>query len=154
MLYIVFHIGAERYALESRSVVEVVPRVPLRALPKTPEYVLGILTYRGALAPVLDLCRLIGGNFARSWMSSRMMMVNYRPASGGEFLLGLVAEMITDTFDARQQAPVSAGIAAPQAPYLGPLLPEATGMIQIVRVDELLPEAVRALLFPPTEVAS
>ena len=60
MLHILFHIGPERYALDSREVAEVVPMVQFKEIPGAPDYVLGIFLYRGQPTPVLDLSRLAG----------------------------------------------------------------------------------------------
>ena len=44
-------------AIESRSVIEVLPLVPARPIPLMPDYVRGIFTYRGRLVPLIDLGR-------------------------------------------------------------------------------------------------
>lgn len=42
MLMLLFHVESDLYALDSRQVVEVIPRVLLRKVPYAPEYVAGL----------------------------------------------------------------------------------------------------------------
>ena len=55
MQLLTFTIGAEDYAIESRRVVEVVPFVAARPIPRTPDFIRGIFTHRGRLIPLVDL---------------------------------------------------------------------------------------------------
>lgn len=52
---VVFHLGGLRYGLTSTAVREVVRAVAVLPLPKAPPIVEGIIDYRGAVVPVLDI---------------------------------------------------------------------------------------------------
>lgn len=52
---VVVRLGAERYGLDSGSVVEVLPLAGLAAVPGLPPPWVGIVNVRGCLYPVLDL---------------------------------------------------------------------------------------------------
>ena len=60
MLLLTFRAGESLYAVDARQVVEVLPRVGLRAIPHSPEYLVGLLSYRGQVVPVVDFNTLIG----------------------------------------------------------------------------------------------
>ena len=60
MLLLVFRVAGDAYAVEAARVVEVVPRVELRALPHAPEALAGLFRYRGRMVPVIDLGVLLG----------------------------------------------------------------------------------------------
>src|SRR5439155_15788730 len=75
MMYILFSIGSDRYALDSSHVVEIVPRVELWQVPKAPSYVAGVFRYRGRLVPVLDLCWLMHGELCPSGFTTRIVLV-------------------------------------------------------------------------------
>ena len=61
MLLLVFRVAGDPYAIEATRVVEVVPRVELRALPHArPEALAGLFRYRGQMVPVIDLGVLLG----------------------------------------------------------------------------------------------
>ena len=56
-----FTAGGQTYAIEAGSVVEVLPAVPVRPLPAMPDYVLGVVAYRGTMIPVIDVPRRLAG---------------------------------------------------------------------------------------------
>ena len=60
MQAVVFQVGAERFAIDTTSITEVIPCIPARVVPAAPPALLGVIEYRGAVVPVLDLCRLFG----------------------------------------------------------------------------------------------
>ena len=68
MLYLLFQIGKDRYAIEARHAVEVLPFVDLEKIPQAlsapsapsqrPRGVAGIFNYRGQPVVAVDLCEL------------------------------------------------------------------------------------------------
>ena len=150
-LFLVFRIGDERYALQAIEVAEVLPRLPLKPIARAPQWVAGVFAYRGAVVPVIDLSALTFGQPAQARTSTRLVLVHYCPdAATPAQLLGLILEQATDTLrcDAAEFQPY--GLDNRQAPYLGPVRKDALGLLQWVRVADLLDEEVRALLFPPS----
>jgi len=82
-LFLVFHIGHERYALKATEVAEVLPRLPLKPIAHAPRWVAGIFAHRGAMVPVIDLSALTFGERprrgpARGWCWST---INLSPGS-------------------------------------------------------------------------
>jgi len=69
-LFLVFCIGDERYALQAIDVVEVLPRLPLKPIARTPSWVAGVFAWRGAVVPVIDLCTLAFGHGAKARTST------------------------------------------------------------------------------------
>src|SRR4051812_48300191 len=55
MLVLTFRVAEAPFAVAVARVVEVVPRVALRAMPHSPDYLAGLLHYRGKAVPVVDL---------------------------------------------------------------------------------------------------
>ena len=53
MLLLQFEIGNGRYALETNSIIEIVPLVNLKKIPTSPAYVAGLMNYRGEVIPVI-----------------------------------------------------------------------------------------------------
>jgi chemotaxis-related protein WspB len=148
-LFLVFRIGNERYALQAIEVAEVLPRLPLKPIPRAPDWVAGVFAYRGAVVPVIDLSALTFGQPAQARTSTRLVLVNYRPDETAEAqLLGLILEQATDTLRCNPAEFQPYGLDNRQAPYLGPVREDAQGLLQWVRVADLLDDQVRALLFP------
>jgi chemotaxis-related protein WspB len=152
MLMLLFYIGEDRYALETKRVVEVLPMVKLKALHHAPEYIPGLFNYRSHLVPVIDLCHLIRGSPCSSHLSTRIILVNYQgcrePSDRSSQILGLMAERVTDTLNKPETEFVDPGIKLDAAPYLGEMITDEQGMIQCVRVEYLLPESQQINLLP------
>ena len=145
MLFILFRLGKERYALDAGRVIEVVPRLPLRPQPGAPDFVAGLLNFRGKVVPVLDLGTLTLGAPCSEQLSTRIILVDYTLKSGVKRLLGLIAEAVTDA--AKREPHQFVAVATGQAPYLGKLALEDGGMIQCIQPEHLLPPEVERLLF-------
>ena len=97
MLFLIFRLDDDRYALAASEVAEVLPMVRLKRFPKAPPAVAGALDYHGAPVPVVDLCALMLGRAARPWASTRILVVTLPDAAGAPRLLGLLAERATET---------------------------------------------------------
>jgi len=142
MLFLLFQLGADRYALPVRHVREVLPLVELKKIPQAPPGVAGVFSFHGEAVPVLDLSEFILGQPARPSLSTRILLVHYR-----QHLLGLIAENTTETIRRDAADFIDAGVTVGSAPYLGPVATDACGVIQRVELDLLLPENISALLF-------
>jgi chemotaxis-related protein WspB len=148
MLFVLFQLGHDRYALDAAQVVEVLPLVQVKQLPRAAPGVAGVFTYRGAPVPVLDLSELALGRPAEVRLSTRLLLVHYPDGWGRKRLLGLIAEKATETLRCEPENFVDAGVNAQGAPFLGPVATDPRGIVQWVQVDRLLSSPVRAALFP------
>jgi chemotaxis-related protein WspB len=152
MLFVLFHLGKDRYALEARRVVEIVPLLALKKFPQAPRGVAGMFIYRGHPVPALDLCQLALGRPAAEHFSTRIIIVNHSPQPGAEHLIGLIAERATETMRRAENDFVNTAVRVASDQFPGPMLTDEHGVIQLLSPEKLLHESVRTLLFaPPTE---
>lgn len=154
MLMLLFYIGDERYAISAKSVVEVVPMVALKKVYHAPEYVAGLFNYRGQIVPVIDLCHLIQNQSCNLHLSTRIIMINYLISDGKNNvsrLLGLMAERVTETMNQPENQLIPPTISVDKSAYLGGIINDEKGMIQYLRVENLLPDSQQAYLLPETE---
>jgi len=148
-LFLLFRIGTERYALEATEVAEVLPRLVLKPIAQAPHWVAGVFAHRGAVVPVIDLSALTFGQPAQARTSTRLVLVHYRlDAERAPQWLGLVLEQVTDTLRCSPGEFKEYGLDNREAPYLGPVREDELGLLQWIRVQDLLSEPVRELLFP------
>ena len=148
MLFLLFRLGEDRYAIEARQVAEVLPMLSVKQIPQAPASVRGAFDFRGQPVPLIDLSQLALGRPARDHLSTRIVLVHCPDGRGGTRLLGLVAEHVTETFRRQASDFRDAGVDLPEARWLGPVASDAGGLVQWVQVDELLSPELRALLFP------
>lgn len=153
MLFLLFNLGDDRYALDVRQIVEVLPVLQLKCIPGAPPGVAGLLDYHGAPVPVIDLRDLTLGCSARSRISTRIVLVQYPCSGDGSQILGLIAERASEILRCENGAFTAAGVKSPEAPYLGPVIPHADSLVQRVEIAGLLPDSLRDLLFEPQAAA-
>jgi chemotaxis-related protein WspB len=147
MLFVLIHVRGESYAIAATQVVEIVPKVKLRSIPKSPDYVAGLMNYRGAGVPVLDLCALFAGKRCKSLFSSRIVLVNLRDGGASGRVLGLLAERVVETIERSADDFHASGVSNASAPYLSEVATVDERLVQRIDVDALLPDTVRGTLF-------
>jgi chemotaxis-related protein WspB len=153
VLFLVFELARDRYVLDVSQIAEVLPLVAIKQIPLAPPAVAGVLNYRGAPVPVIDLSQLTLGRPAARRLSTRIVLIHYPDARGGTQLLGLIAEKATQTVRREETDFVASGVSSEGASYLGAVAPDAHGIMQRLDAETLLPASVRDMLFrqPKTE---
>lgn len=153
MLFLLFRMGDDRYALDALQIAEILPMVGVKEVPKAPSGVAGILDYHGVPVPLIDLSQLALGRPAQRRLGTRIVLVNYSIPSGASHLLGLLAERATEVIHRDPTDFVASGIGNDTAQYLGSVAADAQGMLQWIKIDRLLPSSVRDQLFTQLVIA-
>ena len=148
MLFLVFQLGKDRYALEAHGVIEVLHLVNLKQIPQAPPGLAGVFDYHGTSVPLIDLAGLALGQPSRRWMSTRIILVKYGRSPAETHMLGLLAEQATGILRRNEEDFSDAGLAVSDTPYLGNVTTDASGIVQRIEISNLLAESVRSLLFP------
>ena len=178
MLLLTFRAAENLYAMDVARVVKVVPRINLRRLPHAPGFLAGVFDYHGTVVPVVDLGILLGSESCRDRLSTRIILVDSRPAapsrpgqpgeaagtdrqdtatSGSRqqeqpceqrrWLLGLIAEQVSDVSSVKPEQVISSSIQLPQTPYLGAIVQIDHAMVQLIAVDRVLEDPLRRSFF-------
>lgn len=147
MLFLLFQIGPNRYAMDIQQVAEVLPVVQITPMPHLPAVVAGVFNYHGTPVPVIDLSQLLLQRPALKRFNTRLVVVRHLDESGVPHLLGLIAERATETVRRDPSDFTASGVDNLAAPHLGPLATEASGFVQRTELRQLLPSSVRDLLF-------
>jgi chemotaxis-related protein WspB len=144
MLFLLFHLDRDRYLLDAREVVEVLPFIDMMQVPQAPPAVGGIFNYRGTMVPAIDLAQVMLHRPARARLHTRIILVQYPDERGAPQLLGLIAEQVTETVRRESGDFKASGVAVP---HLGTVAMDDQGWAQRIQVGELLPGPLRQLLF-------
>jgi chemotaxis-related protein WspB len=139
MLALTFRAGDTPLAIDTRLVVEVLPRVALQKAPLAPEAVIGLLPFRHTLTPVVDLCWLVVGRSARAQLGTRIIVTRVERQ---DRFVGLLAEDVSELIDSRS---LVVGLNHVDQPWLGEHLADDASMPLIVHPGELLPDALQRL---------
>jgi chemotaxis-related protein WspB len=150
MLYLLFSLGPDRYALPATEIVEVLPWVAMKSLPGAPKGVAGLINWRGRLLPVIDLSENTVGEPSVPRISTRVAIVNVAAENGSTRWLGLILEQLSETLrcDPADFQPTT--VVQPDTRYLGMVYPGPRGVIQLVEPRKLLTPAQCHALFAET----
>lgn len=149
MLLLTFTVAGEPYALDVGAVIELVPRVELRAIPHAPAYLAGLLAYRGDVVPVIDLGLLLGSSASADRLSTRIILVKSAPGGqnrgeepgapegGGAGIIGLIAEQVIDLVPVEPERIAPSPMQLPQAPYLDSVARIGGGFVPLIAAAKL-----------------
>lgn len=154
MLLLILRAGEQLYAFDTKEVVEVVPRVELRTIPRAPSPVLGLLRYRGTLIPVIDFNAVLGLPPVAERLSTRIILTEFPGESSETVRLGVVAERVNEVVRGDLAREVMAGIRLAEAPYLDAVYQSGDILVQLIRPAKLLTATLRASLFGTVAGAS
>ncbi|MEP6670424.1 MAG: chemotaxis protein CheW [Chthoniobacter sp.] len=150
MLFIVFQLGQDRYALDARELVEILPLAQVKQLPQAPPGIAGMLDYHGVALPVIDLSELALARTAAHRISTRILIVEI--ASGRRF--ALIAERANEMLHREVGDFAAAEVAVDAAPYLGPVTRDDRGIVQWITPQKLFSAAVLDALYHPVKEAA
>jgi chemotaxis-related protein WspB len=146
VLYLVLQLANDRYAIEVAHIEEIIPLVHIRELPGAPAGVAGLIDYYGEPVPVCDLGEIALGKPTASRMAARIVIARDANDNGSRRLIGLLVPRATDVLRCEPTDFVPPGVQLPDAPCLGNVHVDAHGIVQLVRVDQLLTPAIRQAL--------
>ncbi len=155
MLTLLFNLGNDSFAVDSARVVEVIPKINLKKLARSPAHIAGVFDYRGRIVPVIDLCRLICGTDCKESLSTRIILFKAQTGlapeanRSGEEIVGLMAEKVTETRKMSPEDFLGTGVRNETHPYLGEISTSKNDLVQFIRVENLL-----GLPFRQTETES
>jgi chemotaxis-related protein WspB len=139
MVMLLFYLGEERYACDCDSVVEVVPRIPLKIVAHAPPYLAGLMRYTGLLMPVLDFAQLRDGRPSENWMSTRIVVLQNSTDIAQRQLMGMIAERLTETIPQEPKDFSQHNMSFRNVPYLTGVYGDDHGVIQLVDTAQLFP---------------
>ena len=149
MLILLFYLGEAMYGIHCEKIREICPSVKLEKIPHAPEYFAGLFKYRGALVPVIDLRRLIQDKPCDMRLSTRIILIDFKNEDDTAYVVGFMAERVTETVRQPREAFVSSGVNLDGVPFLGGIVMENDHMVQMIDLDRL-PENFKLLPMPDT----
>ena len=88
---VVFQLCGQDYGVEIASVQQIIQVQSITRLPKTPNFIQGVINIRGEIIPVLDLCQRFGMLKVDTLEDSKIVIVE---VSG--FTVGLVVDSVSE----------------------------------------------------------
>jgi len=93
--YIIFKINKEVYAIDVKSVNNIIQMPKITQVPSSPKYYRGVINLRGEIIPVMSLRRRMNYDDDCFTNSSRIIILNI----GEDNLLGIVVDEVNEVLD-------------------------------------------------------
>jgi len=90
-----FSLGSEGYGVSILKVKEIIGMMDITPVPRTPEFIKGILNLRGKIIPIMDL-RIKFGMATQEYNERTCIIVAEVAIKGVQKLLGVVVDMVSE----------------------------------------------------------
>ncbi|MHB8810752.1 MAG: chemotaxis protein CheW [Desulfobulbaceae bacterium] len=98
VLFLTFRLERELLALEVARVREILDLCLITRVPRTPDYMRGVINLRGSVIPLIDLHRKFGLAAAESTIESRIVVLELNH-EGTEVVVGVLTDSVHDVIE-------------------------------------------------------
>ncbi len=96
--YLTFRLAAEEYGLEILKVQEIIQMQAITRIPRTPEFVRGVINLRGKVIPVVDLRRKFDLDHLEDTERTCIIVVQIR-ANDHLMIMGVIIDEVREVLD-------------------------------------------------------
>ena len=96
--YLTFQLGEEVFALDVSHVREILEFTTVTKVPKTPEYMRGVINLRGSVVPVLDMRLKFGMSITEKTVNTCIIVVEVS-FEGETTIIGALVDSVQEVFE-------------------------------------------------------
>ncbi len=96
--YLTFNLADEAYGIGILKVKEIIGMLPVTSVPKTPDFVKGVINLRGKVIPVVDLRRRFGMEKIEYTERTCIIVVEIEGPSG-TIMMGIVVDSVSEVLN-------------------------------------------------------
>jgi purine-binding chemotaxis protein CheW len=136
--YLTFKLGAEVFALEVSKVREVLDFTTITKIPRTPEFLRGVINLRGSVVPVVDLRLGFGLDSVDPTVNTCIIVVEVAMAAE-TIIVGALADAVEEVVDidaADIQPPPRLGSAI-ETDFIQGMGKRENGFLMILNIDRI-----------------
>ena len=100
--YLTFKLGEEVFALEVANVREILEFIPITKVPRTPDFMTGVINLRGSVVPVTDMRLKFGMSETEKTVNTCIIVVEVN-IDGEKALLGALVDSVQEVFELEAQ---------------------------------------------------
>ncbi len=132
-----FRLGGELYALDIRRIKEVIRPQKVTPVPKSPDFIEGVINLRGMVIPVIDLRRRFGLTRPVDDRKARIVICVVNRKN-----VGLLVDEATEVcrFGRKDVGPPSPFLGGPEAEFILGVCRQEEQLIMLLDLDRLLSE--------------
>lgn len=140
---VVFTLGDEIYGVDIARVQEIIRPPAITRVPRTPEFIEGVINLRGKITPVMDLRKRFGLTATGLSRDTRIMVVEI----GGQ-MVGLIVDGVSEVLRVPAQAiePPSALVTTVDSTYLRAIAKVNERLIILLDLDRIIGRHDQAVL--------
>lgn len=96
--YLTFTLAGEEYGIGILKIKEIIGMIPVTSVPKTPEFVKGVINLRGKVIPVIDL-RLRFGMESIDYTERTCIIIVEVSGPSGKVMMGIVVDSVSEVLN-------------------------------------------------------
>ena len=96
--YLTFMLAEEEYGIGILKIKEIIGMLPITSVPRTPDYVKGVINLRGKVIPVMDL-RLRFGMPSIDYSERTCIIVVEIEGNSGTILIGIAVDAVSEVLN-------------------------------------------------------
>jgi purine-binding chemotaxis protein CheW len=100
--YLTFKLAEEVFALEVANVREILEFIPITKVPRTPDFMTGVINLRGSVVPVTDMRLKFGMSETEKTVNTCIIVVEVN-IDGEKALLGALVDSVQEVFELEAQ---------------------------------------------------
>ncbi|MFH1033753.1 MAG: chemotaxis protein CheW [Pseudomonadota bacterium] len=100
--YLTFHLAQEEFGIGILKVKEIIGLMPFTPIPRTPDFIKGVINLRGRVIPVVDL-RLKFGMEPDPYTERTCIVVVQIQTGQGQTSLGMVVDAVNEVANVKQE---------------------------------------------------
>lgn len=100
--YLTFTMAKEEYGIGILKIKEIIGMMPITTIPRTPEFVKGVINLRGKVIPVIDL-RLKFSMEAMDYTDRTCIIVVEIGIESGMVMIGIVVDSVSEVLNVRNE---------------------------------------------------
>jgi len=100
--YLTFSLAGEEYGIGILKIKEIIGMMPITAVPRTPEFIKGVINLRGKVIPVMDL-RLRFGLPAIDYTERTCIIVVEIAGQAGTVQVGIVVDAVSEVLNIKAE---------------------------------------------------
>ncbi len=136
--YLTFKLGNEVFALDVAKVREVLDYTTITKVPRTPEFMRGVINLRGSVVPVIDLRLAFEMSATERTVSTCIIVVEVRLDSE-TLVVGALADSVEEVVDIEPEAiqPAPAIGASVRTEFIQGMGRRESGFVMILDIDKV-----------------
>jgi purine-binding chemotaxis protein CheW len=141
--YVVFALGAEKFAVGIESIQEILKPQNVTEIPHTPDFLVGVINLRGKIVPVVDLRQRLGMSAKEVGKSSRIIVAIHQSQAIGMLVDSVLAVQPVATKRIERASPLISG--AVDSDYFEGIANLGNYIVTILDVKKVLNKPSRGL---------